>query len=191
MTLKGVVKNIIFYNNANGYCVLELLAEDGGDYTCVGNMPVVSSGENLELEGKFVCHPKFGEQFSVQKIVVNTPSGARDMQKYLASGLIKGVGEKTAEKIVKAFGDKAMEVLRDNPSALASIRGISVAKAMEIGNSFAEHIGMQQQIMFLQSFGIGTNTAIKIYNAYKENTERVLSKNLFRRYRLSICKDFL
>lgn len=180
MILKGVVQNIIFYNAQNGYCVLNLLADDGGDYTCVGNMPAVSKGEALELEGKIVCHQKFGEQFSVQKIVVTMPSKAVDIKKYLASGLIKGVGEKTAEKIVDAFGDSAMEVLRDNPLKLSQIRGISTTKAMEIGNSFAEHIGMQQQIMFLQSFGIGTNTTIKIFNAYKENTERVLTKNPYK-----------
>lgn len=180
MTLKGVVKNIIFYNNQNGYCVLDLFAEDGGDYTCVGNMPVVSVGEALELEGKIVCHPRFGEQFSVQKIVVATPDKVGDILKYLSSGLIKGVGPKTAEKIVDAFGDKTMDVLRDDPYALASIKGISRDKAILIGNSYAEHIGMQQQIMFLQSYGIGTNTAIKIYNTYKENTQRVLTKNPYK-----------
>lgn len=180
MILKGVVKNIIFYNSQNGYCVLDLLADDGGDYTCVGNMPAVSQGEALELEGKIVCHPKFGEQFSVQKIMVTVPSKAVDIKKYLASGLIKGVGEKTAEKIVEAFGDSAMDVLRDNPLRLAEIRGISTTRAMEIGNSYAEHIGTQQQIMFLQGFGIGINTAVKIVNVYKENTQRVLTKNPYK-----------
>ena len=103
MILKGVVKNIVFYNNQNGYCVLILSADDGDEYTCVGNMPVVSVGEELELEGKVVCHPKFGEQFSVQKIIVSAPNQSGDIKKYLASGLIRGVGPKTAEAIVAAF----------------------------------------------------------------------------------------
>lgn len=180
MVLKGFVKTVIFYNSQNGYCVLELACEDGGDYTCVGNMPFVNEGEFLELEGKIVCHPKFGEQFSVQKIVVSMPSKRGDIQKYLASGLIKHVGEKTAQKIVDAFGDEAMEVLRDNPLKLSQIKGISTNRAMEIGNSFAEHIEMQQQIMFLQSFGIGISTAVKIYNAYQGNTQRVLTKNPYK-----------
>ncbi|MBR5250423.1 MAG: ATP-dependent RecD-like DNA helicase, partial [Clostridia bacterium] len=88
--------------------------------------------------------------------------------------------EKTAQKIVEAFGDKAMEVLRDDPLKLSQIKGISTTRAMEIGNSFAEHIEMQQQIMFLQGFGIGISTAVKIFNTYKENTERVLTKNPYK-----------
>lgn len=180
MILKGVVKNIVFYNNQNGYCVLSLFATDGGEYTCVGNMPVVTVGEELELEGKVVCHPKFGEQFAVQKIVVSTPNRAGDIKKYLESGLIKGVGPKTAEAIVDAFGDKTMDVLRDNPMELVKVRGISKNKAVSIGNAYAEHIDMQQQIMFLQGYGITTNMAIKIYNAYKGNVQRILTKNPYK-----------
>lgn len=180
MILKGVVKNIVFYNNQNGYCVLILSADDGDEYTCVGNMPVVSVGEELELEGKVVCHPKFGEQFSVQKIIVSAPNQSGDIKKYLASGLIRGVGPKTAEAIVAAFGDKSMDVLRDNPMELVKIRGISKNKAVAIGNAFAEHIDMQQQIMFLQSYNITTNMAVKIYNAYKGNVQRVLTKNPYK-----------
>ncbi len=93
MTLKGTVENIIFYNNENGYCVLELVsANDGGEYTCVGNMPIVTVGEELTLEGKFVTHQRFGEQFLVEKIVCSAPDSIEGLIKYLSSGLIPFVG---------------------------------------------------------------------------------------------------
>ncbi len=181
MTLTGTVSNIIFYNNDNGYCVLELTSDaDGGEYICVGNMPVVTVGEHLTLEGKFTVHQKFGEQFAVQKIVVTAPQNNDGLVKYLSSGLIKGVGIKTAEAIVNTFKERTVDIITQNPIRLAEIKGISKQKAMVIANCYAEHIDMQKQIMFLQGYGISTNTSIKIYNAYKENTQRILTKNPYK-----------
>ena len=181
MTLKGTVQSIIFYNNENGYCVLELVSvSDGGEYTCVGNMPIVTVGEELTLEGKFVTHQKFGEQFLVEKIICSAPDSIEGLIKYLSSGLIKGVGPVTAKNIVDKFKECTVDILKNNPLRLAEVKGISTEKALNISNCFAEHIKMQEQIMFLQSYNISNNTSIKIYNAYKENTQRILSKNPYK-----------
>ena len=176
MTLKGAIGNIVFFNAENGYTVFQLISDsDGGETTCVGYLPQLNVGQQIEVSGKIVTHQKFGEQFSVEKFSLAAPTGSEGLVRYLASGLIKGVGEATARLIVNSFGDDTLSVLENSPERLAELRGISLKKARAIGEEF-----MQEQIMFLQSYDITLNTAIKIYRVYKDKTESVLKSNPYR-----------
>lgn len=181
MTLKGTISNIVFLNEANGYTVFQLVSDlDGDEVTCVGYLPRLNVGQSVEVLGKFVTHQKFGEQFSVEKFSLVAPKGSDALVRYLASGLIKGVGDATAKRIVDAYGEETLYVLENNPDSLAQLKGISLKKARDIGNAFNEHRAMQDQIMFLQSYDITLNTAIKIYRVYREKTESVLKTNPYR-----------
>jgi exodeoxyribonuclease V alpha subunit len=180
MNAKGTVSSIVFYNSENGYTVLQLDTTDGDTVTVVGNLPSLAVGEVLEVAGTVTVHNKYGEQLSVETYTVSAPTNKDGIIKYLSSGLIKGVGEVTAKNIYAAFGADTLGVIESNPTKLATVKGISQKKAMDIYNSVAELKKMQQQIMFLQGFSITTNLALKIYNIYKQNTKSVVSTNPYR-----------
>ncbi len=179
MKIVGNVINTVFRNAENGYSVINL-SYNNKKLTVVGNLPEVFEGQTLELDGEFVVNKKFGEQFSVSESKVIQPSTLPAIEKYLASGLIYGIGPVTAKKIVDEFGLSTLEVLEFNPLRLSKIRGISKQKAVEIGNSYNEMREMQTVIMFLQSHQISTNMAIKIFNIYKEKTIELVKNNPYQ-----------
>lgn len=180
LSLKGTVAEIIFRNEENGYTVLVLDTTDGDDVTCVGNFAALAKGAVLSVTGKVSVHGKYGEQLAVESYKVCDPTNKDGIVKYLSSGLIKGVGEVTAQNIYKRFGDDTFGVIEHNPAKLAEIKGISVKKAMDIANAVAELKNMQEQIMFLQGYGITVNLAVKIYNLYKANTKSFVAANPYR-----------
>ncbi len=180
LTVKGTVAGIVFRNEENGYTVLSLETTDGDDIVCVGCFPMLSVGSVMEVSGKVSLHSKYGEQLAVESYRVVNPTSREGIVRYLASGLIKGVGEVTANNIYNVFGDDTFGVIENNPALLAKVKGISAKKAMDIANAVAELKNMQEQIMFLQSFGITTNLSVKIYNIYKTETQRLLKENPYR-----------
>ncbi len=178
--LKGTVSAIVFRNEQNGYTVLDLETTDGNDVTCVGNFPALSVGAVLDVSGKFTVHKVYGEQFVAENYTVCDPTSRDGIVKYLASGLIKGVGEVTANNIYNAFGNDTFGVIERNPMLLSNVKGISKKKAMDIANAVSELKVMQEQIMFLQSYGITVNLALKIYNIYKTETKSLVLANPYR-----------
>ena len=180
ITVKGTVAGIIFRNEENGYTVLSLDTDDGGDIVCVGTFPTLTQGAVLSVTGKLTVHNKYGEQLIVATYTVLNPTNRQGIVKYLSGGLIRGVGEVTANNIYDMFGDDTFGVIENNPMLLAKVKGISAKKAMDIANAVAGLKVMQAQIMFLQSFGISTNMALKIYNIYKGDTKELLSENPYR-----------
>ncbi len=180
LTAKGTVAGIVFRNDDNGYTVFSLETTDGGDITCVGNFPTLSVGAVLTITGKVVVHNKYGEQLIVEKYSMSDPTSRAGIVKYLSSGLIKGVGEVTANNIYDKFGEDTFGVIENNPMLLVKVKGISQKKAMDISNAVAELKSMQEQIMFLQGFGISVNLSVKIYNIYKEETKRLVLDNPYR-----------
>lgn len=179
MTIKGVVENIIFYNSENGYTVLSVKS-DNTLYTCVGNLPIFSVGESVEFSGEFVTHKSYGEQFAVKSFSTVNPKGKEATIRFLSSGLIKGVGEVLAGRIFDSFGDESIDVVESQPLRLAEVKGISQKKALEIGTACAQVRAMQRQILFLMQYGITVNTAIKIYNTYKDATSQVVAANPYK-----------
>ena len=176
MEITGIVEDIIFKNSDNGYTVLSI--DYNGDYTtCVGKTMSVNIGESVKLTGEFVKNAKFGEQFAFSNIETIEPKSAEAIKKYLASGLIKGVGPITAEAIVNKFKEDTLYIMEYSPSRLAEVRGISSKKAMDIGECFSDVKKMQNAVIFLQQYDISTNLAVKIFNFYKEKTVDIVSNN--------------
>ncbi len=180
LTVKGTVSAIVFRNEENGYTVLNLETTDGEDLTCVGTFPTLSVGAVLNATGKVSVHSRYGEQLAVESYTVCDPTSKAGIIKYLGSGLIKGVGEVTANNIYNMFGNDTFGVIEHNPMLLTKVKGISQKKAMDIANAVAELKQMQEQIMFLQSYGITVNLAVKIYNIYKSETKSLVLANPYR-----------
>ncbi len=178
MVIRGSVENIIFYNEENGYTVLELDWQ-GHPVTCQGNFPRVAEGEMLELTGEFRS-TKYGEQFAVESVEIGVPESLDGITRYLASGLFKGIGPATAQAIAEKFRGETLKVIELEPMRLAQVKGITKTKAQDISKAVRSLRDMRASVMFMQKYGISINLAIKIYKAYGEGTEGQLTKNPYR-----------
>lgn len=176
-TAKGTVSSIVYRNDGTGYTVLSLDTVDGDRVVCVGTFAELSVGAVLTVHGRVVVHKQYGEQIEVDKYTLCDPTSREGIVKYLSGGLIKGVGEVTANNIYDAFGDDTFGVIENNPDALSKVKGISKKKALDIANAVAELKAMQEQIMFLQGYGLTMNLAVKIYKKYKGETKRIVLSN--------------
>ena len=179
MKLKGSIDEIRFRNDENGYTIAVLDVE-GEPIVAVGNFPPVSEGEEVEVFGEYVIHAKFGKQFKVSDIKPITPQTADGIVRFLGSGLIKGVGPKTALAIVSTFGKDALEVIEKFPNRLATIRGITPSRAVAISEAYLQNKKAQDAIMYLQSQDISLGTALKIYKFYGDETEKIVSQNPYK-----------
>lgn len=178
MVIKGSVENIIFRNEENGYSVAELDV-DGQPVTCVGNFPVLLEGQSLEVEGEYK-EGKYGVQFNCVKVKYHQPGSPESIARYLASGLIRGVGPVTASAIVDKFGAETLNIIETQPSRLTQVKGISLKKAGEISSAVTKLKEIAAAVMFLQSYDVTINMALKIYRQYGESTESVLQKNPYK-----------
>ncbi len=178
MALKGTIEDIVYRNDENGYTVARL-EKDDGVVTVVGRFIDVQVGANVTLEGKFE-KTKYGVQYAFTSYEISMPKSIAGIEKYLGSGLIKGVGPITAKKIVERFGADTLDILEYSPQKLAQVNGISEKKAIEIGFSFKEHREVQNTIMFLQGYNISTHMALKIYNVYREKTTDIVKNNPYK-----------
>lgn len=179
MVIQGIVEEIVYRNSDNNYTVFVIDHND--EYlTCVGKVPIISEGEMVELVGEFTKHSKYGEQFSITQAKISNPNTKEGIVRYLSSGLIKGVGPITAQNIVDKFGELSLEIIEFNPAKLAEVKGISEKKALEISESVSEIKAMRDSVMMMQSQGIGTNLAVKIYNFYGERTDFILKNNPYK-----------
>jgi exodeoxyribonuclease V alpha subunit len=160
------------YNNAeNGYVVFEISPSSGADgIVCTGFVPAISAGENVKITGAYVTHPTYGKQLNVISYKKTLPETETGMRQYLASGVIKGVRERTAAKIVSLFGKETFDIMANHPERLTQIKGISLERALTISAEFHEQSYMREAVIFLQKLGVSNNYALKIYKRYKENT---------------------
>lgn len=181
--LEGMLESIIYHNEENGFTVFTLASETDDVEeltTCTGYFSAPSEGENLKLEGNYVQNPRFGMQLSVTAAVRTRPSHVAGIEKYLASGAIRGLGAVTAKQIVAKFGEDTFDVLENEPEKLAKIRGISLKRALEFAESFHALADQRQAMLFLQSHGISSNFAMRIYKRYKEETIPLVTGNPYR-----------
>lgn len=179
MELEGIVDEIIFRNDDNGYTVFLFDCSDKG-YVVVGSFLSINVGENLKLVGDFKHNGKYGMQFQVDSYESIAPKTRNGIIRYLSSGLIKGVGPVTAEAIVKKFKENTLEIIEFNPEKLVEVRGISQKKAKLISESLVEVRDMQNAMVFLQGYNISTTIALKIYEIYKNSTIEVVKTNPYR-----------
>ena len=146
--VEGTVASLIFQNEENGYTILRL--ERGGEeLTLVGEMPGVSPGEYLSVQGRWVRHATYGAQFKAEIVERRLPQSLKEVFHYLASGAVKGVGKSTARRLVEEFGEDALRVMEEEPEKLASIKGITPKRARQISESFRQQMGMRRLMEFL------------------------------------------
>ena len=162
MELVGEVGDIIYYNETNSYMIAEFDTEEE-QTTIVGYLPFVASADNLKVIGNFVEHKKYGRQFKVETFEKLMPQTVGALEKYLANGNIKGVGEALAKRIVSRFGEDTIQIIKTEPQRLAEVKGISNSKAIDIAESFLENWEVWQIVGFLERFGIGAEFAKKVY----------------------------
>ncbi len=179
VSFRGTVEDIIFQNKENGYAVFTL-SEGEDEITCVGTVPQILQGENLEVNGSWVVHPIYGRQLQVSFFTKTLPDSKEGMEKYLASGLVKGIGAKTAKKIVERFGEAAFYVIEEKPERLTEIKGISYEKAKRISETFREQYEIRRAMLFLQEFSLSPALAMKIYKKYKQKTFQIVQENPYR-----------
>ena len=174
--IDGVVESIIYENPENGYTVCDV-ASAGQLITMTGYMPNLCEGERIMAHGDWVVHMEYGDQFKVEYYERHMPSSETEIEKYLASGLLPGIGKATAKKIVQKFGASALEVIENSPDELLAISGLTKKKVDEIYKKFTELIGVREVIMFFQRFGISPSSAVRAYQTFGTNTVAVISSN--------------
>jgi len=182
-TIEGVAEHIVFRNEDNGYTVFVLKAEtESGEeeLTCTGYLPEISPGEDLLVKGKWTNNPRYGPQLSVSQAEKRTPTTAAGIEKYLASGVIKGIGAGMARRIVAAFGEHSFDVIAESPERLAEIKGITPSRAERISEQFHSQGEQRRAILLLQDYGISPAFAMRIYKKYKGLTADVLQSNPYK-----------
>lgn len=179
MEIQGIVEDIIFRNEENGYTVAKLFTENDS-ITIVGLATFIRKEEPVLLEGEFIYHDRFGEQFKFDQIKSIMPSSLVGIKNYLGSGLIPNIGPKTAEKIVEKFGDKALDIIQYYPDKLLEIEGIGKKKLKKIMQSFDEQREAREVVVALQEFNISANQSMKIYKQYGNDTINVIRENPYR-----------
>lgn len=178
-TIEGIVEDIIYRNDSNGYTVLTV-ATEGEDVTLVGTLFNVVVGESVKATGTYTAHPIYGTQMKVDQFVCTVPEAVAAMERYLGSGVLKGIGPSLAKRIVSRFGGDTFRVIEEHPEELADVKGITEKKAQEISTTFFEQKRMRQVIIFLQDFGVSLTYAIKIYNEYKEKAIDIVRNNPYQ-----------
>lgn len=177
--LTVVVQETTYRNEENGYTVLRA-GSGRTQHTIVGMMPELSPGENVTFEGMWTEHPVYGKQFSARTCTITPPTGKSAIEKYLGSGLIRGIGPSTAKMIVKHFGDQTLEIMDEHPERLTEVSGIGEKKAAMIIESYVQQMGMRRILVFLQNYGLSPNLAMKIARYYGENAVELIRQNPYR-----------
>ena len=179
----GIVESVIYQNEENGYSVCDIEDENGDLLTAVGIMPYIASGDRVKLCGEYINHKTYGKQFKVENYEKFVPTGKDEILRYLSSGAIKGVGPKTAEKIVEIYGDESFSVLSEHPEWLVRIKGISRAKALEIGADFKEKTEVREILSFCKD-KMPVSSVMKIYKKWGKNALNMIKENPY-----SLCSS--
>lgn len=179
--VEGTVERITFYNQENGFTVAKLTEKDNNDLvTAVGYFPSLDVGEVLKLKGNWIMHKEYGYQFKVEFYETLMPATVNEIENYLASGVIRGIGPATAKKIVEEFQERSLEVMSNSPEELLKIPGIGEKKLQMIKESYGEQQETREIMLFLQQYGIGPGIAVRVYKNYGEKSINVLKENPYR-----------
>lgn len=177
VNLTGTVVEIIFTNEENGYTVCEIQNKEDGLFTVTGYLPYISEGENIEMTGKWITHPEYGEQFSAVTYKTVLPTDENAILLYLSSGIIPGIREATAKKIVSAFGQDAFNILLNYPERLCEIKGITKKRALGFSEEFERLQSVSGIVMFLQQFGISAKVATLVHKILGANAVDKIKEN--------------
>lgn len=178
--ITGSIESVIFSSEETGYSICDMGTDEGDRMiTIVGEMPYIAEGDCVAVYGRWVRNPKYGEQFRVEQYERELPADVGAIRRYLASGAVKGVGARTADRIVEMFGEDAFEVMEHHPEWLSQIKGISMKKALEIGDDFCAKAGIRSAMLFFREF-FGAALTVRIYNRFKAKAVEIAKENPYR-----------
>lgn len=179
MVQEGYINKIIYQNEENGYSVFVVEASEG-DEIFVGNVPGLVEGMYIQAEGEYVHHPQYDIQFKITESELSMPSDTESITRFLGSGIIKGIGQALAKRIVKKFGDDTLRIIDEEPERLAEVKGISESKAEQIAVKYSENRSYRNVIMFLSKYGISIKNSMKIYREFGDQIYSVIQKNPYK-----------
>ncbi|MBQ4120290.1 MAG: ATP-dependent RecD-like DNA helicase [Clostridia bacterium] len=182
-TINAEVVKITFRNESNYYTVA-VLKNGTEEFIGVGTMPFLNEGDCADFTGEFIVHQTYGEQFKVESFDKKPPKNSAAILKYLSSGAIKGVGPSTAGRIVEKFGEQSLDIIQNSPESLASIKGISLNKAMAIGEEYAKQYGIRDIMLMLSKFNITPDRCVPIYKRYGQKSIESIKANPYL-----LCQD--
>ncbi|MFH2219434.1 MAG: ATP-dependent RecD-like DNA helicase [Pseudomonadota bacterium] len=179
--LAGQIERIVYTNEENGFTIARLKVPGHRDLvTVTGTLMAPSPGETLKMRGEWVNHPKYGEQFRITEYKTVVPATVDGIRKYLGSGLIKGLGPVMAERIVKQFGEKTLDIIEDDTEKLSEVEGIGKKRIAMIQKAWVDQREIRDVMLFLQSHGVGSGYATKIFKHYGNGSISVVKKNPYR-----------
>src|SRR5260370_31940523 len=180
-TLTGTIERVTFHNPDTGFAVLRVVARGRRALVTVpGNLVSANAGETIEARGAWVQDRNHGEQFQTESIRAVAPHSVEGIEKYLASGLVKGIGPTYARRIVEAFGERTLKVIDESPTFLTEVKGIGPKRIQRIRESWQEQKPVRDTIVFLQSYGLGTGRAARIYKTYGDQAVEIVRANPYR-----------
>ena len=178
--ISGSIESVIYSNEENGYAICDMGTDDGDEMiTIVGTLPMITEGDCVAVWGRWTHNPKYGKQFRVEQYEREMPADVNAIRRYLASGTIRGVGPKTAERIIAEFGEDTMDVMENHPEWLATIKGISAKKAEEIGEDFRAKAGIRNAMLFFREY-FGAAMTVRIYKQFGSRAVEIAKKNPYR-----------
>jgi exodeoxyribonuclease V alpha subunit len=179
--LAGFVERVTFHNADNGFCVLRIKARGHRDLvTTVGHAPTIVAGEWVTASGEWINDHTHGQQFKARFMRTSEPTSIEGIEKYLGSGMIRGIGPVYAKKMVKAFGEKVFDIIEAEPDRLREVTGIGAVRAKRITDAWAEQKIVREIMVFLHSNGVGTARAVRIYKTYGADAVQVMTENPYR-----------
>lgn len=181
--LSGSIEHVIYANEENGYCICDFGTDDNELLTITGTLAYVSEGDVMTIYGRWVHNPKYGRQFKVEQYEKQLPTDKASILRYLASGSIKGIGPKTAQRIVDAFGEESFDVIENHPEWLADIHGITPKKARAISEEFCNKAGIRAAMMFFREF-FGAALTVRIYKKWGSAAVEVAKRNPY-----ALCEE--
>jgi exodeoxyribonuclease V alpha subunit len=179
--LSGLIERVTFHSNESGFCVLQVKAKGHRDpQTVVGTLPQVRAGEWIEAEGRWTVNRDYGQQFRAETLRTTAPATAEGVEKYLASGLIKGIGPAFAQRLVRRFGTDVLDVIENTPQRLFEVEGIGPIRHTKITAAWAEQKVVREIMVFLHSHGVSTSRAFRIYKTYGNVAIETVSHDPYR-----------
>src|SRR5256885_11519001 len=179
--LAGLVERVTYHNAENGFCVIRIKAPGHRELvTAVGHAATIAAGEWVTASGEWVNERTHGEQFKSGFMRRSAPTTTEGIEKYLGSGMIRGIGPVYAKKMVKAFGDKVFDVIEAEPHRLREVTGIGPMRANRITGAWAEQKIVREIMVFLHSHGVGTARAVRIFKTYGADAVQVMTENPYR-----------
>lgn len=178
---KGLITDIIFYNNENGYTIaVAENEEDNERFTIVGSLPPAIKGRIFTFVGSWKNHPIYGEQFLLSEYREEMPTSLEGIEEFLASGSLKGIGKKTAAAMVKKFGKDTIKIIEETPERLTEVSGIGPAKAKAVEDAFRVHKELADIMLYFRQYGIPAGYAMKLYRTYGGDTIKIVEENPYR-----------